>query len=368
MTCSRPLAPLLVVLSLGFGSCQSHDPHLVPFSASDPERQGKLLEIGQELDLVEVELEQGSIEHALELVQDIRDSGIFDAEIRHRTELLLEVCATRRLDELIANKGSVHEFEDLFEDDVPKNVRVSAGIAGARRQLEENEPIEAYSLIRRIDGEFSSHHERAAAGDILAQAGFALSVSTRYRLWLFSYRARAPEVLEYLVLNYPSNFNGERAYMILAELYEEDDELEFALERYEDLLLYYRTSQFVPQAEAKVPALRLQLIKGPNYDRSEILSAKRELLDWLARHPGHQLESQVLDSLQECYALEIDSDLFVAKFYRRVDKMIGARMHADRALAVAVEVGDLARADHAREILENVAPVEASTEDTQGNS
>ena len=364
MTASLPLTTLLLVLSLGAGSCRSNRENLVAFADSAPERQAQLLTQAEALDRAEIELEQGSAKRALKQVQDIRDRGVYDAELRHRTELLLELCALQRLENLVASNASVSDFEDLFEDDVPKNVRVSAGIAGARLLLKRGEPIEAYNLIRRIDGEFSSHHERAAAGDILAEAGFALAKSTKYHLFFFSYRARAPEVLEYLVLNYPSNFHGEEAYLILAQLYEADGELEFALERYEDLLLYYRSSRFVPLAEARIPALRLRLVQGPQYDRSEILKAKRELLDWVARHPGDPLESEVLASLRECRALEIDSDLYIARFYRRVDKVIGARVHADRALAVAVEVGDLERAEMAREILEDVTPDRS----TQSNS
>ena len=175
-------------------------------------------------------------------------------------------------------------------------------------------------------------------------------------------------MLEYLVLNYPSNFNGEQAYLALAELYEQDDELEVALERYEDLLLYYRTSQFVPVAEARIPELRVKLLQGPQYDRSEILKAKRELIDWLARHPDNPLKGEVLETLGECRTLEIDSDLYIAKFYRRVNKSIGARVHADRALAVAIGIGDDKRAERARKILEDVTPLEETNQDSQDNS
>ena len=365
---SRSRLCLALLLLAASTACRSNSDFFEPRSQSSQARRLRLDSIDQELDRAEWDLSEGKNVKALDRLEDIRELDDLDAEARNRAELLMERGSVQRLNELIELNATADDFEDLFDAEVPKRVRVSAGVLAARRLLEENEPLEAYSMIRKVDLEFTSHHERAAAGDVVAEAGFALAESTERHLLFFAYKARAPEVLEYLVLNYPSNRNGEQAYLLLSELYEEDDELELALERYEDLLLYYRESLYLAYAEARIPELRLRLIVGPEYDRAQIERANLELVNWLTRHPDHELSSFVLDSLAECQRLEMDSDLSIASFYRRVDKSFGARLHASRALELAIQVGDQGRIRRANEILDDVLPSETGANASEDNS
>ncbi len=339
-------------------ACRSSDDFFAPRVEASQERLIELESIDEELNRAEWDIDEGNTLLALERLQRVREIDGLDAEARNRSELLLERASVGRLNQLIQTRASADDLEELFEEDVPKRVRVTAGVVAARRLLEDNEPLEAYSMIRRVDEEFTSHHERAAAGDILAEAGFSLAESTEKHLLFFSVRARAPEVLEYLVLNYPSNRNGEQAYLTLAELYEDDREYELALERYEDLLLYYRDSAYGAYAEARIPELRLRLIVGPEYDRAQIERAELELLNWLERHSDNELTSYVLETLAESRRLKMDSDLSIAAFYRRVDNRFGARLHASRALDLAVLTQDAERIQRANQILDDVLPAE----------
>ncbi len=310
--------------------------------------------VSDRIDRAERLLAEGLHEESVKLLIPIQNADDLDTVTRHKVELLLERGAIQWLEAMLEANATHRELEDLFKKKVPRRARVSAGIAAARRRLQDDEPLEAYSMVRRVEEKFPSHHERAAAGNVLADAGFRLARSEEKYFLFFEYRERAPEVLEYLVLNHPSNPSCEEAYLVLASLYEEEGRLALAQERHEDLLLFHPASAFAPYSESMIPALRIRRVRGPEYDRSELELAREELERWLVRHPGDDRGSEVRRTLVECKRLLVTSDLEVAGFYDRVGKDFGVRMHGGRSLELAREVGDTGLAERAQRLLSRI--------------
>jgi len=306
------------------------------------------------------ELAAGDTELALDRLIEVSDVRGLPTVVRHRTELLIERAAYQRLAELDESGAPSDAYESLYERELPGRASVSAGVAAARRKLDEDSPLSAYRMIRRVDRAHPTHHERVAAGDVVADAGLSMAHrDDRYRLF-FRYRSRAAEVLEYLVLNYPSNDRCEVAYVTLAALYEEKGALETAQERHEDLLLYHAQGENAVESELRIPELRLAKLQRVDFDRREMLLAEQELETWLERHAGHPLEPRALEALERTRRSLVENDLAIAEFYRRIDSDFGARMHAERAAVQAQELApgsDLAeRARAFSEALAAAAP------------
>src|SRR6185295_11924216 len=136
-----------------------------------------------------------------------------------------------------------------------------------RRMFELGEPMDAYRLLKKIDTKFPLHHERVAAGDLLFEIGESLSKDTSSILGFFRKADDAQEVLEYLVLYYPWTTSCDRAYDILARMYEEEREWDLAIERHEKLVLNHPNSTLRPGSQAHIPHLRLRSLHSPEYDR-----------------------------------------------------------------------------------------------------
>jgi hypothetical protein len=239
---------------------------------------------------------------------------------------------------------------------------VTAAVRAAVLLRDRGEPMEAFELIKRVDAKFPLHHERVAAGDLLAGIGLSLAKDEPTFLGLFDTRDEAQEVLEYLILNAPWCPRCDEAYATLAELYAQDEEWRLAIERLEQLVLHHPASPLVPSARLRIPSIRLEAHKSPEYDRSELLRARRELEAWLRDHPGDERQREARVQLADCLLRLADSDLAIAEFYRRVDDPYGARLHAERAVEEALAAGDEGRAGRARSLIaalpERRAPVE----------
>lgn len=351
---------LIVGLLLGLGSCRTVR-RMVPGSDVAPRRiQPEKIEAA--LARAENDLAEGRSEKALEWMQAARDSDVPNALQRNRIQELYERAAASRLEELSTPGSNPRDLDDLLELDVPRQISVTAAVRAAKFHLENDDPLDAFRLIKRLDEKYPLHHERAEAGRVVSQAGFDVLADKSKFLGLFSKRDRAPEVFEYLVLNYPSEPTCANAYAALAEIYQEDLRWELAIERLQDLLLYHPQSEIAPLAEAHIPHLRLISVSSPEYDRRELLVARDELRNWLERHPGHEMEEVVGIDLADCLLRLHASDMNIARFYLRVENEAGARLHAQRAEESARLAGATEEAQISADFLAALPPDDLQSE------
>jgi hypothetical protein len=340
MTLSR--TALLLVLALA--GCRSH-----PFGEIERE-QG-----GAQLDQAEADLGAGDHARALQRLEAVHQVSGLDPDLRVREERLIDEAARARFAELA--EGPIEELEELFHSELPERVRARAGILAAERMLAEDRRISAVRQIKKVDQELSGHAERVLAGDVLARAGLSLIEDDgRYNL-LFHYRPRGVQALEYLVLHYPLEPRCAQAYFELSEVYEHDGDFDEAIDRSQDLLLYHPESLYAPAASARLPYLRLCRLGRDDYDRNELLRARAELATWLERYPAHELAGWVRDLVRECQTRLVRSDLYLAGYYERTRAPVGQRIHAERARALALEVGLEDEGEAAQRLLAPVARV-----------
>lgn len=260
-------------------------------------------------------------------------------ELRARAEVLMRASVLPAADAAPSSKIVVK----LAEESLPRALRVDLWMAGARRMLEEGREMRSFREIRDLENALPGHFRRGEAAELVAEAGFRLAASTSRRLLVFRVRDQAPEVLDFLVLNYPSSEHCPRAYVTLAEIYEEREELDRAIESHEDLLRYHLDSEYAEYSEARIPYLRLGLVRSVEFDHREIVRARDEVAAWLQRHAGHELEPYVVALGEECERRLVDADLEIAEFYQRIRNAFGATWHAQRALEAARALGDAER-------------------------
>ncbi|MCE9596000.1 MAG: hypothetical protein K8S98_17560 [Planctomycetes bacterium] len=298
---------------------------------------------------------------ALDRAVACREATGLPSELKNEVELRVEEYADKRIQELSRADGDPDELEDMLVLNLPRQLAVRAGVRGAELLLADDEPFDAFLLLKKVDTKFPNHHERQRAGEILAECGLKLANDGWNFLGWFKTSDDGAEILEYLVVNYPSEPRCDEAYAKLADLYADDREWELARERCEDLLLYHPDSSRALWAEAHVPHFRLLGLKSPEYDRRELVSARSELETWIERHAAAtgdkpELEREVRLDYADCLARLARSDLSVAKFYTRIEERYGAVLHAERALeeaqlttdtelvSAAAAAADLARA------------------------
>jgi hypothetical protein len=301
-------------------------------------------------------LSSGQSERALDLMRSAAVTTGLPTATRDEVQTLLEQAAARRIDELSAPGQDPEDLADMIELDLPRQIAVTAGLRAARGLFQEEEALDAYKLLKRLDVKFPLHHERAAAGDLLVEIGLWLVVHGTGWLGIGHSTSDAQEVLEYVILRHPSASRCDEAYETLAQIYEDDREWHLAIERLEFLVLNHPDSPRRPRAQAHVPHLRLRALRSPEYDRSELLAAQRELESWLKDYSGHELERQVRIDLGDCLRRLCDSDLLVADFYKRIHQPFGERFHLERAVEEARSAGDQQRVADAEKRLRHLPP------------
>ena len=308
------------------------------------------------------DLARGDNQRALEWLQAASRARGLDPALRDEVQRTLEEAAARRIEELSAPDQDPGELADMLELGLPRQIAVTASIRAAGILRDRGEPMEAFELIEKVDRKFPLHHERVAAGDLLAAIGLELAQDEPTFFGFFDTRGEAQEVLEYLILHAPWCARSDEAYETLADIYAQDGEWRLAIERLEQLVLNHPNSPRVPAARLRIPEVRLSSHKSPEYDRSELDRARRELEAWLRDYPRSENERAARILLADALLRLADSDLVIAGFYRRVDNPYGARMHATRAIAEAEAAGDASRVERARAMLaalpERAAPVE----------
>ena len=299
--------------------------------------------VGPTITKARADLAAGDSEEAMMWMQAaVATSGLPPAQKREARELL-EDAARARILELSQPPIKPKKLAGFLELELPRQIAVEATLIAADEYNRRGDSVDSFRLIKKLDQKFPTHHLRSEAGRVLADAGLEIAKDDSYFLFIFPRRARAKEVLEYLVLNYPSEKRCDQAYATLAWLYEQEENWERAVERHQDLLLYHPASPIATASEARIPQLRLISITSPEYDRQELSGARDELTAWLERHAGHELEESVRLDLAECYLRLHESDMGIARFYKRVDNPFGARFHATRASEEARLAGDSER-------------------------
>lgn len=301
----------------------------------------------------EVDLDDGRYEVALERLRSAKNTPGLPARERQAVQISLE----RAAQAVIANSTNDADLQELTDVDIPRPMAVEAGIRAAQLQFADGERMKAFRLLRKLDAKFPRHPRRMQAASLLFKIGKNLAQDEGRYMLIFRYKANAPQVLEYLVMNHPSATDGAESLWLLGELYEDSKELGLAIEKHQDLMLWYPESEYVIRSQAAIPRLRLAMLGSPEYDRSELLVARAELEALLAEHgdPGlGKLSGEVRRLLTDTIRRLADNDLGVARFYDRVDSSEGAAQHARRAFDLAREGGDEEQVEEARRLLESL--------------
>lgn len=341
---------ILLTLPLLLSGCGANRPSGVP-------TRYETANVPAAVEQARSELAGGASEEAMWRMRIASEASGLTPEVRAEVQTVLERAAEARIDQLSAPGSDPADLEELLDFDLPRQIAVTAGIRAARMLFEEGERIESYTLVKRLDRQYPHHHERPAAGALLAEIGFDLAADHGRYGFFFTYRGRASEVLEYLVLNYPTEPRGDRAYWTLAEIYEEDRDFALAIEKHEDLTLWHPASDYVSASMARIPHLRLAALGSPEYDRRELEKTREELEVWVSEHPRNELRSAVESDLVDCLQRMADSDLLIARFYDRVKNPVGAEYHARRAIEEAKDGGNEGQAAEAERLLANILSV-----------
>jgi tetratricopeptide (TPR) repeat protein len=286
------------------------------------------------------EEQAGRPTEAIDLLYAAREVDELSTDERIRVETLLEQMAERRIRQLEELGSGDEELEDLTELGLPTPTSVRAGVAAARQRQDRGSSYKAYKLLADLETRFPTHSESKAASEITTEAGLAMTLEPRRFLGFFTRRDEGIEALEWLVLTYPSQQRCDEAYFRLGEIYAADRRYKLAVQRYEDLVSYHLGSALSIEAQARVPRMRLTGLESPEYDRAELIKARRELELWLENHPGRAQEEQVRRDYGDCLRRLVLSDQGIARFYLRIGRPFGAQLHAQRALDVARLTGD----------------------------
>ncbi len=324
---------VVLVIALASCSCSSLSESLRPRLVSRADQ------VPAAIERVEREFAEGKIELALRRARDARAVRGLGTPERDRLNVLIERIAAAWIEELSARRDGADALAALIDEQLPKQLCVAAGLRSAQLRLDADQPFKAYRLLAKLEQKFPRHHGRAQAGAILAEAGLRLA-DDKWSFLFFSARDDGVEVLEYLVLTYPGERRCDEAFAKLAAIYEEQRQYGLAIQRHEELLFSHGDSPLASASQARIPHLRLRWLESPEYDRTELMRARRELEAWLNRHAGEPAENDVRLDYADCLQRLSRSDLGIARYYRRIDRPYGARYHADRALRVALETGD----------------------------
>ncbi len=342
-----PTAALLVVSLLALTGCAGAGKFfgLEPRVAGSGVPSGRLdaTSAAAQREAIEQDLAAGRPRDAIERSLLLRRDAILEPEDRNQVEQLLE----RSVRAFVDNAERPKDLDNLRASRLPRLPRAILAVGRAREFLAADRPFEGYLEILDLERDHPSHPLQQDVASVLYDSGIALANSNRKRLGLFPERNRAPIVLDYLVLQHPTYPGCDHAYFVLAELLSDSRDLQRAIDRLSELLLYHPGSPYALQAESLVPRLRLADHLRPDYDRAAVDLARRELENWLSRHgeaPEGSAAAELEPSVRESLALALsrlgESDRRVAEFYLTIERPEGARLHAERSLALAQGSGD----------------------------
>jgi len=341
-------------LALVCAGCASL-PSWIPGSKSAPARI-EAAEVPAALERAQQDLAAGRTESALDWMRAASAATDLPTDQRNQVQHVLEQAAGQRITELSVPGKDPEELAELVDLGLPRQLAVQAGLAAARAEVANDNRMDAFRLLRKLDRKFPMHHERQAAGDMIVEIGLALAQLHKSFLIFYSTDSQAEEVLEYAILQHPWAKRGDEAHVALADLYVLHTDLDLAIDRLEKLVLDHPDSTLRPVAQARIPELRLRLLRSPEMDRGTLLKAEDELKRWLKAYPNHELAQHVGVQLGDCLRRLCDSDLSIAGFYRTVKNDFSTRFHAQRAVEEARGAGDEARAQRAQALVDSLPP------------
>ncbi|HVS19397.1 MAG TPA: hypothetical protein VMT18_12405 [Planctomycetota bacterium] len=319
--------PAALLATLALCGCRSST-----FGHAEVDSAGELPAV---MERAQAHEQAGEATRAIDLLYAARQVGDLSVDDRIRVETLLEQITERRILALEAEGSGAKELEDLTEIGLPTPLSVRAGVVSARQRLDQGRPYKAYKVLADLERRFPLHPQRRAAGEIAVAAGLEMTLEPRRFLGFFTLRDEGLETLEWLVLTYPTERRCDEAYFRLGELYASDRRFRLSVQRYEDLVSYHLGSPLSIEAQARVPRMRLAGLESPEYDRSELIDARKELELWLETHAGQPQEEVVRQDYGDCLRRLVLSDQGISRFYLRIGQPFGAQFHAQRALDVA---------------------------------
>lgn len=326
----------IIVLGLALAGCASGDgvrrakpldPAKVP--AALAEAQAVLAE-GEAAPIRDVE-------RAVKRLRSARVTDNVDPEVRRAVQIALEEAAG----ELLRRGRDPKPLKNLIESELPMRLAARAGVRAAQLQFERGQRLAAFKTIRALDSRYPTHTQRQDAGDLLARVGNALADDPGHYLLFFKYASLAPQVLEYLSLEYPTHPETDDALARLAGIYEERRLWSDAIVKHQELVLWAPDSPYRVASEAAIPRLRLAAMDRPDYARDNLLLARDELVRWLATYVNDAQRPEVERLLVDARQRLADNDLMTARFYWKVHSAAGVRFHALRAQAEARLAGNL---------------------------
>ncbi len=297
------------------------------------------------------EVAGSAVDRGVRRLVKLREVVGLTPEERVEVEDLLRRTIGQLFDDPEGERYDSDDYFELYELELPPTLRATAGVLAADRLFDEGHPVRAWKQIRDVDRELANHGARSLAGEVLGKIGIWLIQNDATYYFFFSYRERGVSALEYLVVQYPLATACPQAYVELSQYYEDTFDLDYAIERLEDLLLYHPGSAYSIHAEARLPFLRMERLHRMSYDRSELQQAAAEIERWLRLYPDHELEEWVRALRVEAQRRLAENDLVHARYYRRVGSDFGTRIHAQRALGIADAAGISAAAEEARALL-----------------
>jgi hypothetical protein len=298
------------------------------------------------------------LERAVARLRSARVTEGLEPEVQQSVRTTFEHAA----EELVRRGENPKVLRDLIESELPMRFAARAGVRAAELQFERGDRIKAFKTIRALDTRYPTHTQRNESGDLLARIGMDLADDTGRYLLFFKYASLAPQVLEYLALEYPTHPQTDDALARLAAIYEEDRLWSDAIVKHQELVLWAPSSPFRSASEASIPRLRLASMKRPDYARDNLVQARDELVRWLGSHPTHELRPEVERMLVDARQRLADNDLIVARFYLEVESAAGVRLHALRAEAEARLAGNLDQVAEAEDLLARAIDIPSRVE------
>jgi outer membrane protein assembly factor BamD (BamD/ComL family) len=341
-TLRRTPALLALVLAAcasgdGIRRAKPMDPERVPETLAEAEAT---LALGDEAPL-------DDLEESVARLRQARVTEGLEPEVRQGVQTTFEQAA----DELVRRGQNPKVLRDLIESELPMRFAARAGVRAAELLFARGDRIKAFKTIRSLDTRYPTHTQRDQASKLLSEVGMDLADDKGRYLLFFKYASLAPQVLEYLALQYPTHPETDDALARLALIYEEDRLWSDAIVKHQELVLWAPGSPFRSASEAAIPRLRLASMKRPDYARDNLLLARDELVRWLGSHPTHELRPEVERMLVDARQRLADNDLIVARFYLEVESAAGVRLHALRAEAEARLAGNLDQVAEAADLL-----------------
>ncbi|MEZ6018002.1 MAG: hypothetical protein R3F49_23055 [Planctomycetota bacterium] len=298
------------------------------------------------------------LERTVKQLRSARVTEGVDADVRRRVQVALE----RGADDMIRRSDDPDALEKLIESELPMRLAARAGVRAASIEFEDGDRMDAFKTIRALDRRYPTHTLRTEAGELLSKIGMSLADDRGHYLLFFSYRALAPQVLEYLALEYPNHAEADDALNRLATIYEERRLWRDAIQKHQELVLWAPDSPFRIASEAAIPRLRLRSLDRPDYARDTLQRTRVELESWLEVHPDHELRPDVELMLVDARQRLADNDLFAARFYAKVDSAAGIRFHALRAEEEARRAGNLEQVAEAEALLAQAIAIPAKVQ------